>query len=194
MSTTVEDDGMQLCGVIESEEELQEWLESLFEDSGWTAIREVSPHGADCRADLIVGHDEYGWFGIETKYFRNDGGAKAADAHHQITQKYRGKKYIGRRINCWVVCPYFYCYNTDDYDMKQQQQKMRAEFVRELFCRHGIGYVNLDRWQLLLDFAYSQKYAKVPVGGEYLSEYIENVDVERIRSRVDEKRQRYSYD
>lgn len=187
----IEDSGMHLCGVLDSEDELQQWLESFFEENGWTAIREVSPRNGICRADLIVGHSEYGWYGIETKYITGDCGGKIADAHHKITEKYRGRKYINRRINCWLVCPYFWCYGPDDY--RSTTQRTRADLISGMFSRHGIGYINLDKSRLLLDFADSRMYAKVPVGGEYLDKHIEGVDVERIRDRVDRMREQYPY-
>jgi len=187
------DGGMHLCGELESEEELQIWLEDFFEDQGWIAIREVSPRGSDVRADLIVSHDEYGWFGIETKYMRGDGGGKIATAHHQITQKYRGQKYLGEKIDLWVICPYFWGMNSPDYTEKHSQQASRATFTREFFCRHGIGYLDLDRYQLLLGFAYSKPWAKVPVGGEYLDDYIDDVDLDKIVESVNRKMGKYGY-
>lgn len=185
--------GMNLPGVIESEEELQEWLEDFFEANGWTAIREVSPHSSNYRADLVVKNEEYGWFGIETKYMHLDGGGKIAKAHHQITEQYRGQRYLGEKIDRWVICPYFRGMNSPDYPMKERQEKIRAKFTREFFSRHGIGYIDLDRYQLLLDFAYSQPWAKVPVGGDYLEKYQENVDILKIDESVGNKIEKYSY-
>lgn len=188
----IEDSGMRLCGALGSEDELQQWLESFFEDNGWTAIREVSPRNSNCRADLIVNHDDYGWYGIETKYIRGACGGSVADAHHKITQKYRGQKYIGHRIDCWLVCPYFWCYGPDDY--KSSTQRTRADLISGMFSRHGIGYINLDKSRLLLDFADSRMYAKVPVGGENLGKHAKAVDVDRIHDRVHRMCQQYPYD
>lgn len=186
------DEGPHLCGQLSSEKELQVWLEDYFENHGWTAIREASPHNSNHSADLIVNHAQYGWFGIETKFFDNDGGAKAADAHHQITRKYRGRKYLGHHIDRWAVCPYFKFRNCSSADL-QRQQYQRSTFLREMFCRHGIGYVDLDRWQLLLDFAYSNKSYKVPVGGQYLDDYLDAVDIEAIDKSVERKMAQYDY-
>lgn len=187
------DGGMQLCGELESEEELQVWLEEFFENNGWTAIREASPHRSNVRADLIVSHDEFGWFGIEAKYMHGDGGGKIATAHHQITQKYRGRKYLGERIEHWTICPYFWGVNSPDNPPSHVQQATRATFTREFFSRHGIGYIDLDRYQLLLDFAYSKPWAKVPVGGDYLDKYVEEVEIERIAESVSRKMDKYEY-
>ena len=84
-------------GPVSSEAELQRNLKSYFEKHNWLAVREVSPTDSRVKADLIVKHDTYGWFGIETKYFNNDGGGKVADAHHQIISQYRGRRYINDR-------------------------------------------------------------------------------------------------
>ncbi|WP_458211021.1 hypothetical protein [Haladaptatus sp. NG-SE-30] len=185
------DTGMELCGRLDSEEELQEWLKEFFESRGWTAIREVTPHGSNYKADLIVEHEAFGWVGIETKYFRNDGGGKAAKAHHQITRRYRGEKYIGKKIDLWAVCPYFWGINSQDPEY--QQDRIRSVFMREFFGHHGIGYINLNRPTLLIDYAYSDSKQKIPVGGDYLSQYFESVDIEYIRERVQAKRREYDY-
>lgn len=186
-------DARRICGKLDSEEELQTWLESYFEENGWVAIREVSPANSSVRADLIVKHDEYGWIGIETKYFENDGGAKVAQAHHQISRKYRGKKYIGNRINLWAFCPYFHGMNREGIGFKPNQQRLRAEFSREMFCKHGVGYIGLNTPDLLIDFAYSMPIAKIPVNGDEESRYYENVDIEKIRQSVKRKMEEYDY-
>lgn len=189
-----EENERRTCGRLESEEELQVWLENYFEEHGWTAIREVSPAHSSVRADLIVNHEDYGWIGIETKYFKNDGGAKIAKAHHQITRKYRGKKYIGKRINLWAICPYFHGINSHTHRIKNSQQRLRAKMVREMFCKHGIGYIELNtRSDLLIDFAYSKAIAKIPVNGDEESRHYENVDINAIRESVQDKIERYDY-
>lgn len=188
----VNDKGMDLCGQLDSEDELQEWLEGHFENNGWTAIREVSPRKSNYKADLIVKNDEYGWVGIETKYFDGDGGAKVAKAHHQITRKYRGERYIGNRINLWAFCPYFKSLNSDSR-MHSRKQEFRSRFSRELFCKHGIGYIDLDRRELLIDFAYSQPIAKIPVSDESYDRYYDNVDIDEIEKSVRNKMREYDY-
>jgi hypothetical protein len=181
----------RVCGELSDEYELQSWLESYFEDCGWTAIREVSPHRSDFKADLIVEHEDYGWIGIEAKYFDSDGGAKIADAHHQITRKYRGEKYLNNRIDLWAICPYFSSRYFDGYHINQNT--FRAQTTREFFCRHGIGYINLVGDDLLIDFAYSRGHAKIPVNDESDSRHHDNVDIESIRSTVQKKMERFDY-
>jgi len=189
-----EEDERRICGRLESEEELQVWLESYFEKHGWTAIREVSPAHSDVRADLIVNHEDYGWIGIETKYFKSDGGAKIAKAHHQITRKYRGKKYIGKRINLWAICPYFHGINSQRHGMGGNQQRLRGKIIREMFCKHGMGYIGLDTsTDLLIDFAYSKPIAKIPVNGDEDSRHYENVDIDAIKESVQDKMEKYDY-
>jgi len=187
------DGGMRLCGEMSSESELQEWLEKFFERNGWTAIREVTPHNSQKRADLIVSHDDYGWFGIETKYMHGDGGRKLAEAHHQITRRYRGRKYINQRIDYWAICPYWWGINSPDYVSKHKTQQQRATYTREFFGRHGIGYIDLDRWQFLIDYAYSKPWAKVPVGGDYIDQYYDDVDIEKIDDSIQSKMDEMSY-
>jgi hypothetical protein len=173
---TVTDAGMELCGVIESEEELQEWLELTFESAGWTAIREVSPHGSNYQADLIVRDDEFGWFGIETKFVGDSQGpAVMAKAHHQIVEKYRGRKYLNNKIDLWCVCPYIQYANIehgrgeDDEDRRQRRdyEKMKRRQVqgtRPFFSQSGIGWVSLDTYSLDMEFVQSRGYGTVPTG------------------------------
>jgi len=183
----------RICGQLESEEELQSWLESYFESQGWTAIREVSPHNSSVRADLIVNHDKYGWIGIEAKYFKRDGGAKIAHAHHQIINKYRGKKYLGEKIELWAICPYFYGINRPS-GLGANQQRLRCRLIREMFCKHGLGYIGLDtRNDLLIDFAYSRPIAKIPVNLDEESRHYENVDIVEITESVEKKIEKYDY-
>lgn len=178
---------------IDSEARLQEWLQAYFERNNWTAIREVNVVGESYSADLIVNHQKYGWFGIEAKYFQGDGGAKMADAHHQITRKYRGEKYINTRIDLWAVCPYFA--DADCSDFKQMQETTRLRLMREFFSRHGIGFLDLQRKGMVIDFAYSNKSMKVPIAGDSkgLEKYRDAVDMELIQESVSRKRQVYDY-
>jgi hypothetical protein len=189
-----EKDRSGVCPVLDSEDELQEWLESHFEENGWTAIREVQPHGSDYQADLLVNHDRYGWIGIECKYFDHDGGAKIAKAHHQIVSKYRGKKYIkNNRVNLWAIAPYFKGIGATSRYYRNQQE-LRQTLIREMFCAHGIGIIKLNRPILLVDFAYSQNASKIPVSESNKYDCHHNdVDIDKIRGKVEQKIKRYSY-
>jgi len=177
---------------VQSENQFQKELEQYFENHGWIALREVSPHSSNNRADLIVQHDDFGWFGIETKFFDNDGGAKVADAHHQIITKYRGKKYVGNRIDLWCVAPYFSGYDTDDEWVSNRAQ-WRRRFTREFFCKHGVGILDISRRPLIMDFAYSMACKKVPVDSDKETRHHQNVDVQRIEKSVSKKMEKYAY-
>jgi len=180
-------------GPVSSEAELQRNLKSYFEKHNWLAVREVSPTDSRVKAELIVKHDTYGWFGIETKYFNNDGGGKVADAHHQIISQYRGKRYINDRINLWAVCPYFSGADSDGDEWHNERASWRQQYTRELFCKHGVGYVNPRRNPLLIDFAYSVPTRKVPVDTNRETRHHRNVDIEEIRAAVKKKMEKYSY-
>lgn len=182
---------------VSSETDLQEQLQSYFKMHDWIALREQSPVGvgsqSNVRADLIVNHDTYGWFGVETKYFNSDGGAKVADAHHQIVSKYRSRKYINHRINLWVICPYFSGSGDDSDKWHTQRANWRQSYTREFFCRHGIGFLNPHRDSLLLDFTYSDAEKKVPVDTDRETRHHRNVDIEKIRTSVERKIKKYGY-
>lgn len=208
MSEYPKDAGMDLCGKIDSEDELQQWLQAAFEDAGWTAIREAAPHWSDYRADLIVEHGEFGWFGIETKYIgSSQGPVDMAKAHHQIVQKYRGKKYIGNKIDLWAVCPYIKYANCQkrpgESDEERRQRKdferLKSESVYALssFFKHtGIGWIDLDHYALSFDFVEGDSSGRVPTRKlaesekvqqnreqymEYVEGWFDRVDVARIR-------------
>jgi hypothetical protein len=193
------DKGMELCGVLESEDELQEWLEAAFEDAGWTAIREVSPVRSNYRADLIVQHDDYGWLGIETKYIgSSQGPIDMAEAHYQIVGKYRGRKYINNRIDLWLVCPYIkYGEDTVDPEKRWRREKWAQIYhMRQFFQHAGIGWIDLDHYSLDLDFIEADSAGTIPVGklansekvrrnrrryAQYTDKRAQNVDITRIR-------------
>lgn len=157
-------------------------------------MREVKPAHSSVRADLIVKHEKYGWIGIEAKYFKRDGGGKAAKAHHQITRKYRGKKYAGRnKIDLWAICPYFHGRNNERNRLGYRPHQQRANMIREMFCKHGIGYIDLTRSELLIDFSFSKANSKIPVKDDEESRHYENVDADAIRENVQDKMEEYDY-
>lgn len=199
------------------EKELQSWLAEYCEENGWDVKREVSPSNVseNYRADLIIHKENYGWFGIETKYFDKNGGSWLADAHHQIIAKYRGNTFSGKEIKFWSLCPYFrkleWVYDEFE-DPRSSDPTMPTPCIvdtlsrvsREFFCRHGIGYMDLSSHVIDMDFGYSNPWAKVPVGyprgndpyGNYiekLQKRIENVDVDKIESSIEDKMNKYSY-
>lgn len=195
----VTDAGMELCGVIDSEDELQQWLETTFETVGWTAIREVSPHSSNHRADLIVRHDNYGWVGIETKYIKDDV-QKLPEAHHQIIQKYRNRRYIGERIELWAVCPYVERYNTESDETPDYYERRRRSLIRDqkgFFDAAGIGWINLDHYHLNIQFVESRDYGRIPTGylspearrsrtdySQYSDAHKDGCDIDKIRESV----------
>lgn len=81
-------------------------------------------------------------------------GGVVAEGFRQITQQYRGRKYIGNRINLWVIAPYFN-FPSEDLVFKSQS------FTREFFSYFGIGYLDFERWGLFLDFEYSNPDMKI---------------------------------
>ena len=130
---------------FDNEDECQEWLESFFEKKGWTAIREVSPHGESVRADLIVRHEDHGWVGVEVKYLdSSDCGGAIGDAIQQVYNKYHGKKYIGNRINVWCVAPY---YRVEHMSHHGQESRTR-NFVNSF----NLGYLSLGKSKLMMNF------------------------------------------
>jgi len=135
---------------IGDESDYKDFLEEYFSDYGWTVIREEAPAGTGYSADMLIEDDELGWFGIEAKV-TNYGGSQPAAAHHQIVKKYRGRMYIGHRIDRWIYAP-FYEYAADADDSTDIPDPQRQHIVTELMCsffnKHGIGYLDPFRWNI----------------------------------------------
>ena len=133
---------------IGDESDYKDFLQELFEEHGWTVIREEAPAGTAYSADMLIEDVELGWFGIEAK-LTNYGGIQPAAAHHQIVKKYRSRMYIGHRIDRWIYAP-FYEYTADAEDSEDIPDPQRQAIVTELVCSffnsHGIGYLDPFRW------------------------------------------------
>jgi hypothetical protein len=164
---------------FESEDQMQEWLEGEFESAGWTAVREVSPHNSNLRADLLVHHEDYDWIGIECKYMSSPrNGKKIAEAVEQIVTKYRGRKYIGKKIDLWAFCPYYY---------KDNGSGNPRQTIGGFLTYFGIGYLPLDRSQLKIGFAMASKDTKILVknlNDRVPGKTYEYGDIDAIRSTV----------
>jgi hypothetical protein len=173
---------------IDVESDYKDFLEDLFSDHGWTVLREQPPAGTDYSADMLIEHDELGWFGIEAKV-TNYGGRQPAAAHHQIVKKYRGRMYIGHRIDRWVYAP-FYQYpegaklSTDIPD--PQRQSIVTELVCPFFSKHGIGYLDPFRWVIKFQL-HDPKYT-ISIQDE-----VNHTNIDKIDSYVDKQMQEYSY-
>jgi len=177
---------------INSEDDLQQQLQSVFSDNGWRAWREVTSRSGKARADLIVKQHDFGVFGIETKYFRS-GGSQLADAHYQIVSKYRGESFgMHGEVYRWVLCPWFRGYFQEDEDGWWQERSMnQLRFSREFCTRHGIATLNPTHQNLELDFNYSDSSMKVPV--EYETSQREP-DIDKIDGFIEKKIRKFRYD
>jgi len=173
---------------IGDESDYKDFLQELFEENGWTVIREEAPAGTGYSADMLIEDDELGWFGIEAKV-TNYGGSQPAAAHHQIVKKYRGRMYIGHRINRWIYAP-FYQYpegaklSTDIPD--PQRQAIVTELVCPFFSKHGIGYLDPFRWVIKFQL-HNPKYTIS------IQDDVNNTDIDKIDSYVKKQMAEYSY-
>lgn len=191
-------DGLRLCGYHDDEDSVQAWLAESLRDAGWRAEREVEPRESNHAADVVAEHDDLGLIGFEVKFFDSDGGGKAADAHHQITRKYRGRRYPlfgNRRVNAWAFVPYYVTGSRFETAMSQQTA------IREFMWRHGIGDVDLTRPYGIADFVNSKPEGKVPLFAEdkhgyeteTLDEYRESFDREYLDDFLARKMEDYDY-
>jgi len=173
---------------IGDESDYKDFLEDYFSDHGWTVIREEAPAGTGYSADMLIEDDELGWFGIEAKV-TNYGGSQPAAAHHQIVKKYRGRMYIGHRINRWIYAP-FYQYpegaklSTDIPD--PQRQSIVTELICPFFSKHGIGYLDPFRWVIKFQL-HDPKYTIS------IQDDVNHTDIDKIDSYVNKQMQEYSY-
>lgn len=144
--------------VFESEQEFQDYLERKFEEAGFTAIQEVSPHNSRYRADLILLDDKYGAIGLELKLLT--GGTDAAQAHKQIVRQYSGRKYLGRRVEKWAFAPYMPKLQSEqESDEHRSFQRGKLEVLEHFFQRYGIGLLNVhERPYARLKWGQSNEY------------------------------------
>jgi len=140
-----------------SEDEVQSWLKSVFESHGWDAIREVSPHHSDRRADLLVQNSEFGWVGIEVKHLRStDQGGKIGKAIQQILNRYQGRKFIGESVDVWCLAPYYQAQNIG--------HRSHEHTIRSVVNSFGVGYLNLGHNRLMMEFDYNTGDRKIFIG------------------------------
>jgi hypothetical protein len=183
----VDDNGLP---VFDTEQEFQDYLERKFEENGFTAIQEVSPHRSNYRVDLLLIHDEYGRIGVELK--RLTGGSDAGKAHKQIVQQYSGKKYIGEPVHLWAFAPYMpklqHEIMSETYDSRFQAGKI--EVLQHFFQSYGIGFLNVHsspyaqlRWGQTKEHSIPAFQMKDHLGEKERYEF----DLESIRQRVSER-------
>jgi len=165
----------------------QDYLESYFEWNGWNVVREVRPAGSECRADLLVEHEEHGWFGIETK-FCNHGGRKMAEAHHQIITKYRNRTYFGHKVDLWVYAPFYYFYDNTGRAGSFMDANYLIELTQGFFQRHGIGFLrsSLNDWEMQFELSTASHF----VGIKRNNQREPNIDAirETVQKRIDQYR------
>lgn len=177
--------------IFDTEQAFQNYLEDKFEESGFTAIQEVSPHNSNYSADLILIHDEFGRIGLELK--RLTGGSDAGRAHQQIVRQYSGKRYIGEHVNLWAFAPYMPKLQDDKIRERRNSvsfQRGKLEVLEHFFQRYGIGVLNVhERAYARLKWGTSREYMlpafpmKRDIPMRQKSEY----NLESIRERVSER-------
>jgi len=174
--------------LITNELIFQEYLENYFEWNGWRVVREARPAGSECRADLLVEHDQHGWFGIETK-FTNHGGRKMAEAHHQIITKYMDRTYFGHKIDLWVYAPFYYFYDGTGQPTSFVEVNYLIELTQGFFQRHGIGFLRKigHDWEMQFELSTASHYVGIRRNSDRCP------DVSKIRETVTKRKDQYSY-
>jgi len=177
--------------VFDTEQTFQDFLERKFEENGFTAIQEVSPHRSNYRADLLLMHDEFGRIGLELK--RLSGGSDAGRAHQQIVRRYSGKKYIGERVDLWAFAPYIP--KLQSAQMREARkaasfQKGKLEVLEHFFQRYGIGVLNVhERPYARLKWGSSREYMLpgFPMKRDFPASQKTDYNLANIRERVSER-------
>jgi len=180
---------------ISSEDDLQEYLQSGMESSGWDVLREMSPDHRDTRADIIAKHTDVGWIGIECKHVTG-GSVAAGNAARQVIKKYAGEKYlgIGIEIDMWGIALYGRHYSAerlqrDDYDSDQFYHETwglkrgTVSATERIINALGIGWVTVQHDRVLCQFLPSGRDVSVPlfwVNDEFEQTYYDELDTERI--------------
>jgi len=177
--------------VFDTEQAFQDYLERKFEENGYTAIQEVSPHRSNYRADLLLMHDEFGRIGLELK--RLTGGSDAGRAHQQIVRQYSGKKYIGERVNLWAFAPYIPKLQAARMDDNQHQigfQGGKLEVLEHFFQRYGIGVLNVhETTYARLKWGSSREYMlpAFPMKRDFPDGQKNKYNIDSIRERVSKR-------
>lgn len=172
---------------FDSEQEFQDYLERVLEESGFTAIQEVKPHRSDYRVDLLLIHDDYGKIGLELKYLT--GGTDAAQAHEQIVRQYSGKKYLGDRVVKWVFAPYMPKLQSEQEHTAHGFQKGKHQVLKHMFQSYGIGFLDVhDSPYCFFEWGRKRKY-KMPAftSNHYSISEPQNFDLGAIEERARER-------
>jgi hypothetical protein len=177
---------------LDSENDLQDYLQSELEAGGWRTDDEVYVRKAKKRADIIAEHPDFGALGIEIKFFRGDSGAVISEAHHQIVSRYRGQNYRSfGTVDLWAICPCFkdtHDESCDDWYTERARERRRL--TQSLFCRNGVGFIALRASELYVAFNQGGNGWRIPFDQD--SSYYDP-DMKKIRSRVREKMANFSY-
>jgi len=177
--------------VFDTEQAFQDYLEQKFEENGFTAIQEVSPHRSNYRADLLLMHEEFGKIGLELK--RLTGGSDAGRAHQQIVRQYSGKKYLGERVHLWAFAPYIPKLQSAEMRGARKAasfQRGKLEVLEHFFQRYGIGVLNVHETAYSrLKWGSRQEYMlpAFPMKRDIPQGQRTKYDLESIKKRVSER-------
>jgi len=189
---------------LTEEDEFQEWLAEQFRDAGWDVEREAesdntTPNGGRYKADLIIRNDLIGDepIGIECKYVNSlRSGSSIGRALQQITNRYGPSTFGGEQVDLWAVCPFIKAQIKDsETDARNRVTNMASvttqQFVREMLCQYGIGFLSPAGSYAVIDFGYSVAHRKVPAFGlrnPVPERHLKNVDLQKTVEAVREKR------
>lgn len=166
---------------MNDEEDVQRYLKQFFEVCEWDVYTEVNSDDGERRADLIV-EDEVE-IGIEVKHWN---GTRSASCLQDVIDQvftYMDKKFMGSSIRYWAICPYL-----DSLDKAEPP----VSYVTETVNQWGIGYLNLDRAHLYIDYQHGENKAKIPIGQQSedytirreAEKYFETSDLAYIRELI----------
>lgn len=193
---------------IESEQELQDFLQRGMESNDWTVLREATVATVDnssYKADIVAQHDAIGWVGIECKYVTG-GPVIAAKAARQIFEKYADKKFINHRVTAWGVCLYGNRFKqpdpdadtfttADEYEAVYQKQRTRCRQIQATTQRilngFGLGWVTITQSRILMEFLPSGADVQVPLfqtNGDIPQRRWDDFDMDRVEELARERR------
>jgi len=179
---------------INSEDDLQNYIEHGMESNGYTVIREIKPHYSNFRADIVAQHDSIGTVGIECKYVTG-GPIVAAEAARQVIDKYAGQKFVNWKVDVWGICLFGRCFRPDSInkqisDRREIKDNSTVETTKRIMNGFGLGWVTAHDDRVVMEFLPSGRDVCIPLfhsDGEN-PEWFDKVDMERIESLVEDRR------
>ena len=176
---------------INNELELENWLTEILTKNGWIVKRQIIADSTKnwttpYRIDIITWHPFHHYLnpiGIELKYCRNQLGGKIfAEAFDQLC-KYSFETFEQQKLNSVILGVYSECENNPYAD--QNMIRFQKTTMQAFFNHFGIGFIDLNKWNLSVKFAGAFSAGNVQIHNQYTTETeIDKSEEKYLRQRI----------